>query len=98
MAPNNTRTKRIPAFGSLEEEFEFWERHDPEEFEDGLAEEIVLALKPRRKVAVTLRLDASLLAAIRRIADEESVPYQALTRALIVQGVSRLQRARGAQR
>ncbi len=93
-----THTREIPAFASVEEEFEFWETHEPEDFEEGVADDIILALKPRRKVPVTLRLDESLLAEIRRIAQEEKVPYQTLTRALIVQGVSRLRKARSAKR
>jgi predicted DNA binding CopG/RHH family protein len=94
---SKSRVREIPAFASLEEEFEFWESHEPEEFEDGVADDIVLAIKPRRKVAITLRLDESLLAEIRKIAQEEDMPYQTLTRALIIQGVSRLQRARASR-
>jgi len=96
MAPKG-RTQEIPAFASVDEEFEFWETHEPEEFEDGPADDLILAIRPRRKVAVTLRLDEGLLAEIRKIAREENVPYQTLTRALIVQGVSRLQRARASR-
>jgi len=89
-----SQTREIPAFKSLEEEFEFWETHDPEDYADGIADDIVLAIKPRPRVPVTLRLDERLVDDLKRIAEEENVPYQTLARALLIQGVSRLQKAR----
>jgi predicted DNA binding CopG/RHH family protein len=88
------QVREIPAFRSPEDEFEFWETHDPEDYADGIADDIVLAIKPRPRVPVTLRLDQRLVDDLKRIAEEKDVPYQTLARALLIQGVSRLQKAR----
>jgi len=39
------KKKAVPEFKSEAEELAFWDEHDPEEFDDGPADEIIMAIK-----------------------------------------------------
>lgn len=75
------------------DELLFWDEHDPEEFDDGPAEEIILAIKPQRKKAVTLRLEPSLIRTLKEVAGAHGMGYQTLARQLIKLSLSQLRKA-----
>ena len=85
--------KMIPEFKSEEEEMAFWDEHDLEEFGWESADDIILAIKPEPKKAVTLRLEPSLIDRLKAVAKREGIPYQTITRGLIKLGLKRLERA-----
>lgn len=69
--------KRIPAFRSLEEESEYWDKHSVTEH---LSEFKPVKMKLRGPVKhlLSIRIDMDLVQKIRRIADHRGVPYQTL--------------------
>lgn len=83
MAKRQRKRKEIPDFHSEDEELNFWDTHDIEDFIEGPAEEIALALKPRKKRPVTLRLEEKLIKRLKEIAAKQGVPYQALAREVL---------------
>jgi len=85
--------KRIPEFETEDEELSFWNKHDLQQFQCEPADDILLAVKPERKKAVTLRLEPSVIERLKSIAKRENVPYQALMRTLVKVGLKRLERA-----
>jgi predicted DNA binding CopG/RHH family protein len=88
MASTAKVPKLIPNFESEDEEFEFWETHDPEEyFEETPIEDIVLNIKPPPMKAVTLRMAPSLVAKLKETAAEYGVGYQTLARELLKQAL-----------
>ena len=87
------RKKSIPEFASEDKELAFWDEHDLEEFEHESAEDILLSVRPEPMKAVTLRMEPSLILRLKRIADKEDLPYQALIRTLVKRGLDYLERA-----
>ena len=84
MAGTKRVPKLIPHFESEDEEMDFWATHDPEEyFEETPIKDIVLAIKPPPKKAVTLRMEPSLVAKLKEVAAEYGVGYQSLARELL---------------
>ena len=94
-----SRKTAVPEFDrEEEEELAFWDEHEPEEFDDGPADEIIMAIKPTKKKPVTIRLDVYLIEELKRLAGEYRMPYQTLTRMLLKDSVRRLrERTRTAQ-
>lgn len=92
----NMRTKKaVPAFHSLREESDFWDRESPLEYGDWRevsSEEIMAGLKreSRRKRQVSLRLEPDLIADLKSLAKRYGVPYQKLARELLRKGVGSL--------
>ena len=84
--------KKIPDFKSEEEELAFWDTHDPEDYDMGVAEEIILHFRPQPKKQVSLRLDLSLIEELKRAAAAHDIPYQTLARGLIKRGLAQMQR------
>ncbi len=41
--------RKVPEFKSEEEELSFWDKHDPEDFDAGPAEDVILDIKPETK-------------------------------------------------
>lgn len=91
--PTDTQERLIPAFDTEEEEIAFWRDHDPEEFDWEPADDVVWALRHRPKKPVTLRLDESLIADLKRAAEQRGVPYQTFTRGIIRRGLAALRAA-----
>lgn len=86
------KLKAIPHFATEDEELAFWEEHDPAEFDDGPADDIVLEFRPPApKQRINLRLEPELIAELKAVAAEHDIPYQTFARGLIRRGLRRLQ-------
>ena len=85
--------KTIPDFKSEDEEIEFWDTHNPDDyFEETPIEDIIVAIKPQPKKAVTLRMEPSLIARLKEVAAEYQVGYQTLARELLRRSLGRVPR------
>ncbi|MFP4704494.1 MAG: BrnA antitoxin family protein, partial [Spirochaetaceae bacterium] len=73
--------KDIPQFNNEEEERQFWAEHDSTEYVDwSKAKPAVFPnLKPSTKT-ISLRLPESMLEELKRLADQNDVPYQSLVK------------------
>ncbi len=91
MAKRQIKKKEIPDFQNEDEELTFWDTHDIKDFIEGPAEDVVLALKPRRKRPVTLQLEEELIERLKEIAARHHIAYQALAREVLWRGVRALQ-------
>jgi predicted DNA binding CopG/RHH family protein len=81
--------KTIPAFQTEDEEIEFWDTHDPDDyFEAEPLDDLIVAIKPQPKKAVTLRMDADLLARLKEVAAQHHIGYQTLARELLRHALS----------
>lgn len=87
--------KQIPAFASEEEELAFWDQADPADyFNFEAAADFVFHVTNRpRKRMLSIRVDDELRADLKAIAEEHDVPYQALMREILRQGVKSFKRA-----
>jgi len=85
------RGKLIPPFASDDEERDYWETHDIRDYDDGPATDVVWDLRPEKKKRVTIRLEPSMIAQLKEMAEELDMPYQTLTRGLIRRGLRELQ-------
>jgi len=74
-----SRNKKIPKFGSEDEEREFWAAHNSTEYVDWeKAKRVILPeLKPSLKT-ISLRLPESMLEELKLLAHKRDVPYQSL--------------------
>ncbi len=88
--PRTKQARALPDFASEEEELEFWETHDPRDFDGGPADDIVLAIKPPPKKRITLWLDEAVIKKLKAIARRHDMPYQPLTRGLLRRAVDEL--------
>jgi predicted DNA binding CopG/RHH family protein len=79
----------IPRFKSEAEEQEFWATHDTSDhFDWSRARSVVLPnLKPST-TAISMRLPETLLTDLRRLANEQDVPYQSLMKVYLAERVS----------
>lgn len=84
--------KKVLEFKTEEAELAFWDKHDPEDFDAGPAEDIILDIKPETKKRVTLRLEPSLIQSLKEIAQTHDVPYQTLVRGLLKRSVRQLRK------
>ncbi len=84
------KTKPIPTFTSEEEEREFWSDHDAADFIDfsEAKQALMPNLRPTLKT-VSIRLPESLLESIRVLAHKRDLPYQALMKMLLAEGIER---------
>jgi predicted DNA binding CopG/RHH family protein len=80
------KLKKIPQFKNEEQERDFWARHDSIEYIDwSQAQQISFSnLKPSTKT-ISLRLPENLLHKIKRVANQQDVPYQSLIKFLLAQ-------------
>ena len=84
----------VPAFVSEDEELAFWDEHDPEEFDDGPADDVIWDLRrPEPKQRINLRLEPALIAELKLAAADHHIPYQTLARGLIRKGLHQLKAA-----
>jgi len=81
--------KKLPRFKSEDEELRFWDEHHPADWVEGPAD-VIVRLKRSPKKLLTFRIDESLLAELRAVADRHNVPYQRLMRELIRQSLTAL--------
>ncbi len=89
MTNGSKRPKTIPDFQSEDEEIEFWDTHDPDDyFEAEPLEDLIVAIKPQPKKAVTLRMDPDLLAQLKEVAAQHHIGYQTLARELLRHALS----------
>ena len=89
--------KRLPDFQSEEEELKFWETARIEDYEWEPATDVVWDLRPERKKRVTIRLEPSMIAQLKELAQELDMPYQTLTRGLIRRGMRQVREERAAR-
>ncbi|BBB90467.1 MAG TPA: CopG family antitoxin [Methylomusa anaerophila] len=85
--------KKVPKFNSREEEIQFWETHDPLDFEEPDAE-VNITMSPqlqkeRRLKQVTIRLRLSQVLAAKEIAKRKDIPYQVLMRSWINEAIKK---------
>lgn len=78
----------VPTFKNEDEEREFWATHDSTEFLDwSKARRAVFPnLKPSTKT-ISLRLPASIIAALKVLAHKRDVPYQSLLKVFLAEKV-----------
>ncbi|MBI1930183.1 ribbon-helix-helix protein, CopG family [Candidatus Poribacteria bacterium] len=82
-------------FKSLEEEMEFWDKHDSTKFEaeEVTAEEIITELAQQQKMKqVTLRLENELIDYLKALAAKRQMSYSALVRQLLWKEVQEISR------
>lgn len=86
-----TQLKQIPHFKSEEEERKFWQTHDSTEYLDWTKAKrgfvfpnLKLTSKP-----ITLRLPVSLIDRVKVEAHKMDIPYQALIKKLIFEGMAK---------
>lgn len=85
--------KKVPKFNSREEEIQFWETHDPLDFEDSDIK-VNINMSPQlqdesRLKQVTIRLRSSQLLAAKEIAKKKDIPYQTLMRSWINEAIKK---------
>ncbi|MCE5238757.1 BrnA antitoxin family protein [bacterium] len=85
--------KVLPNFASEEEELLFWDTHDPSEYFTVKADFVFHVTNRPRKRMLSIRVDDELRADLKAIAEEHDVPYQALMREILRQGVKSFKRA-----
>ena len=71
--------KKIPKFKTVDEERDFWERHDFTDFVEDTEEAKTQFVRPKR-VQVTFRLDPQDMKKIKEVAEEKGLSYTALVR------------------
>ena len=100
MPKPKTKLKVIPHFASEDAEREFWATADTTEYFDwGKARRVVFPnLKPST-TPISMRLPETLLTELRRLANEQDVPYQSLMKVYLAErvAVERGQRRRKAK-
>jgi len=81
--------KPIPGFRSEADERAFWETHDTVPYVDWSAARVGIFpnLKPSTQT-ISLRLPASLLAALKILANKRDVPYQSLLKVYLADRVA----------
>lgn len=100
MPKPNPKLKPIPKFVSESEEQEFWATADTTEYFDwSRARRVVFPkLKPTTS-PISMRLPATLLTDLKRLANEQDVPYQSLMKVYLTERVTeerlRRHKARG---
>ena len=85
------KLKKIPKFKSEKEEREFWQTHDSTEYADWSKAQrgirfpnLKLTSKP-----ITLRLPVSLIDRLKIEAHKMDIPYQALIKKFIFEGIAK---------
>ncbi len=89
MAKRKVR-KPVPAFRSENEERAFWETHDTTDYLDWSRARLGVFpnLKPSTET-ISLRLPATLLAELKRLANKRDVPYQSLLKVFLADRIAR---------
>ena len=89
MPKPKTKLKAIPRFASEEAEREFWATADTTDYFDwSKSRRVVLPnLKPTT-TPISMRLPETLLTDLRRLANEQDVPYQSLMKVYLAERVA----------
>jgi predicted DNA binding CopG/RHH family protein len=92
--PKKKRLKPIPRFENEEQEQEFWASHDSIEYVDwSKAQQVTFGrLKPSTQT-ISVRLPASLLEDLKRLANKRDVPYQSLLKIFLAERIAQEQRS-----
>jgi predicted DNA binding CopG/RHH family protein len=88
------KLKKIPAFKSEKEEFEFWSTHDSTEYVDYQnAKRVIFSkLKPSTRT-ISIRLPESLIEHLKLLANKRDIPYQSLLKMFLIEKVKEELRA-----
>jgi len=89
----NRKKPKLPAFKSVDEESDYWDRtstaeYDSEDVTEAFFEELRSRAEPKKKV--TLRLEPELIEDLKAIARKHGMPYQSLARELLWTSVTRV--------
>ena len=81
---------RIPIFGSIDEEADFWSTHDSTEFEDEF-EPVDVEVSPhlRNRFVLTVEVDAATWDRLRDLAQRHGLRRSELAREWVLEGVAR---------
>ena len=89
------KLKAIPEFASEDEEQEFWKNADTTEYFDwSRARRVVFPRLKPTSTPISMRLPETLLAELRRLANEQDVPYQSLMKVYLAERVQEERRRR----
>ncbi len=82
------KLKKVPKFKNLDEEQKLWATHDSTEYIDYSRVELRFfpELKPSSKT-ISIRLPASLLEAVKFLANKRDVPYQSIMKVLLAEKI-----------
>ncbi len=79
---------RIPESASIQEEAEFWDKHDTTEYEDEF-KPVKVKFAKNLSQGITVRLDASTLTELRTLAREKGIGPTTLARMWIIEHLRR---------
>ena len=82
------KSRAIPEFKSIEEEAEFWDKHDTTEFEDSF-KPVRVRFAKNLSQGITVRLDPETLAELRSLATEMGIGPTTLARMWILEQMRR---------
>jgi predicted DNA binding CopG/RHH family protein len=84
------RLKKLPKFRNEAEEREFWDTHDSTDYFDwSKAQNIIFPnLKPTSR-SISIRIPEYLISQVKVEANKLDIPYQALMKQYIAQGVAK---------
>jgi predicted DNA binding CopG/RHH family protein len=90
------KVKRIPEFASEAEEQEFWATADTTEYFDwSRARRVAFPKLKPTTTPISMRLPETLLTDLKRLANEQDVPYQSLMKVYLAERVAEERRRRG---
>jgi predicted DNA binding CopG/RHH family protein len=90
------KVKPIPEFESEAEEQEFWATHDTTEYFDwSAARHVVFPMLKPSTTPISMRLPDTLLTDLKRLANEQDVPYQSLMKVYLAERVALERKRRG---
>lgn len=93
-----SKLKQIPEFASEAEEQDFWATADTTEYFDwSQARRVVFPKLKPTTTPISMRLPETLLTELKRLANEQDVPYQSLMKVYLSERVA-LERRRRASR
>ncbi len=99
MATDAKTKSRIPDFGSIEEEAEFWDSHDLTEFEDEFEPvEFEIAKPLKSSWMLSIRLDKETFDALQVIAKPKGLGASTLARMWILEELERVRKNDGEAR
>lgn len=93
---SKSKVKAIPEFASEAEEQEFWATGDTTEYFDwSQARRVVFPKLRPTTTPISMRLPETLLSELKRLANEQDVPYQSLMKVYLAERVALERRRRG---
>lgn len=81
--------KALPDFASDEDERAFWDAHmhDVDDYFEDEPVDVTWALRPETKEPLCIRVQPSVVRMLKAVAKRVGMPYQTLTRGLIIHGL-----------